>query len=148
MIQLYMNVCMYIYMCIYIYIYICIYTFRTASQVVLVVKNLPASVGDMRCGFNPWIRKIPWRRKWQPTLAFLPRVPRSEEPGGLQSMGVAKSQTGLKWFKTHTHRHRHTHTHTHFHRFFSLIGYYKILSIVHCVYSRSLYILVLMHCRV
>ena len=24
-----------------------------------------------RCGFDPWIRKIPWRRKWQPTPAFL-----------------------------------------------------------------------------
>ena len=23
-------------------------------------------------GFDPWIRKIPWRRKWQPTLVFLP----------------------------------------------------------------------------
>ena len=26
-----------------------------------------------RLGFNPWIRKIPWRRKWQPILVFLPR---------------------------------------------------------------------------
>ena len=25
-----------------------------------------------RCGFNPWVRKIPWSRKWQPTLIFLP----------------------------------------------------------------------------
>ena len=25
-----------------------------------------------RCGFDPWVRKIPWRRKWQPTLKFLP----------------------------------------------------------------------------
>ena len=25
-----------------------------------------------RCGFDPWVRKIPWRRKWQPTL-FLPQ---------------------------------------------------------------------------
>ena len=24
-----------------------------------------------RCGFNPWVRKIPWRRKWQATLVFL-----------------------------------------------------------------------------
>ena len=31
-----------------------------------VVKNPPAS------GFNPWVRKIPWGRKWQPTPAFLP----------------------------------------------------------------------------
>ena len=22
--------------------------------------------------FHPWVRKIPWRRKWQPTLVFLP----------------------------------------------------------------------------
>ena len=26
----------------------------------------------MRHGFNPWVGKIPWRRKWQPTLLFLP----------------------------------------------------------------------------
>ena len=25
-----------------------------------------------RCGFDPWIAKIPWRRKWQPTPEFLP----------------------------------------------------------------------------
>ena len=23
-------------------------------------------------GFDPWVRKIPWRRKWQPTPIFLP----------------------------------------------------------------------------
>ena len=25
-----------------------------------------------RFGFNPWVGKIPWRRKWQPTPVFLP----------------------------------------------------------------------------
>ena len=25
-----------------------------------------------RHGFHPWVRKIPWRRKWQPTPVFLP----------------------------------------------------------------------------
>ena len=25
-----------------------------------------------RPGFDPWVRKIPWRRKWQPTPIFLP----------------------------------------------------------------------------
>ena len=24
-----------------------------------------------RCGFGPWVGKIPWRRKWQPTPVFL-----------------------------------------------------------------------------
>jgi len=25
-----------------------------------------------KCGFDPWVGKIPWRRKWQPTPVFLP----------------------------------------------------------------------------
>ena len=25
-----------------------------------------------RCGFDPWVRKIPWRGAWQPTPVFLP----------------------------------------------------------------------------
>ena len=25
-----------------------------------------------RCGFDSWVRKIPWRRKWQPNPVFLP----------------------------------------------------------------------------
>ena len=24
-----------------------------------------------RCRFDPWVGKIPWRRAWQPTTAFL-----------------------------------------------------------------------------
>ena len=37
-------------------------TVLQASQVVLVVKNPPANAGDMRRGFDPCVRKIPWRR--------------------------------------------------------------------------------------
>jgi len=33
------------------------------------VKSLPA---NERCRFNPWVWKISWRRKWQPTPVFLP----------------------------------------------------------------------------
>ena len=36
------------------------------------VKNLPANAGDTGDGFNTWVRKIPWSRKWQPTPVFLP----------------------------------------------------------------------------
>jgi len=25
-----------------------------------------------RCGLHPWVRKIPWRRAWQPTSVLLP----------------------------------------------------------------------------
>ena len=33
------------------------------------LKNLPANAEDR---FDPWVRKIPWRRKWQPIPVFLP----------------------------------------------------------------------------
>ena len=33
--------------------------FIWASQVVLVVKNLPANARYVRCGFSPWVEKIP-----------------------------------------------------------------------------------------
>ena len=35
---------------------------------------------------NPWVRKIPCRRAWQPTLTFFPGdSPWTEEPGRLYS---------------------------------------------------------------
>ena len=36
------------------------------------VKKMPARAGDMRHGFDPWVGKILWRRKWQPIPVFLP----------------------------------------------------------------------------
>jgi len=37
-------------------------------------------------GFVPWVGKISWRRKWQPTPVFLPGKSGTEEPGRPQSM--------------------------------------------------------------
>ena len=31
-----------------------------------------------RWGLGPWVGKIPWRRKWQPTPVFLPRESRGQ----------------------------------------------------------------------
>ena len=59
-----------------------------ASQVALEVKNPPANAGDKRDGgFDPWVRKIPWRRKWQPTPVFLP-----EESHGQRSLAGYRLQ--------------------------------------------------------
>ena len=33
------------------------------------VKYLPDNSGPR--GFDPWVGKIPWREKWQPTPVFL-----------------------------------------------------------------------------
>ena len=52
------------------------------------VKNLSDNTGDKRdTGSIPGVDKIPWRRAGQPTPVFLPgESPRTEEPGGLQSV--------------------------------------------------------------
>ena len=67
------------------------------SQVALVVKNLPANAGDKRCRFNPWVRKMPWRKAWQPTPVFLPGEPHGQRSLGATVHRVAKSWTQLKW---------------------------------------------------
>ena len=55
-------------------------------------ENLSASAGDAgELGSTPRIRKIPWRRKWQPTPAFLPGKSHGQEPGRLQCMGSQES---------------------------------------------------------
>ena len=40
-------------------------------------KKSACDAGD---GFNPWIRKIPWKRAWQPTPVFLPRESHGYSP--------------------------------------------------------------------
>ena len=46
------------------------------------VKNSPTNGSRLRgCGFDPWVRKISWRMKWQPTPVFLP-----EESHGHRSL--------------------------------------------------------------
>ena len=52
-----------------------------------------------RCGFNPWVRKIPWRREWQPPPAFLPgefhgqRSLAVYSPGGRKESNMTERQT-------------------------------------------------------
>ena len=62
----------------------------------LVLKNLPANVGDMRHEFNPRVKKIPWRRACQPTPVFL--LGESHGQGAWWAIvhRVAKSRTQLK----------------------------------------------------
>ena len=48
-----------------------------------VEKNPPAMQEVEGRGVDPWVRKILWRRKWQPTPVFLPR-----ESHGQRSLGA------------------------------------------------------------
>ena len=53
-----------------------------------------------RCRFNPWVGKIPWRRKWQPTSVFLLENPMDRGAWQATVRGVTQSQTWLKWLST------------------------------------------------
>ena len=45
-------------------------------------------------GFDPWVRKIPWGRKWQPTLVFLPgKSHRQKSLVGYSPWGPEESDT-------------------------------------------------------
>ena len=133
-----------------IYFYILVYIIRTSYQRPLCRDSgFPSGASGKesicqwrrhkRHGFNPWIRKIPWRREWQPTPILLPGE-WTEELGRLQLIGsqrvghdwsslvhtYAYMGSGIPflpwelfmfhnmhtWTLTHTHTHTHTHTPT------------------------------------
>ena len=52
-----------------------------------VVKNPPEVQEMQRCGFDPWVGKIPCRRKCYSLQILAWEIPWTEEPGRLQSMG-------------------------------------------------------------
>ena len=65
-----------------------------------------------RHGFNPWMGKIPWRRKWQPTPVCLPgEFPWTEEPGGLRPMGSQRVRHD--WATEHMYRSVRRRQHVH-----------------------------------
>ena len=60
-----------------------------------------------RRGFNPWIGKFPWRRKWQPTPVFLPRKLHGQRSlAGYSPWGHKESDT-TEYTHTHTHTPEH-----------------------------------------
>ena len=46
-----------------------------------------------RHGFDPWIKKIPWRRKWQPIPVFLPGKFHGQSLAGYSPQGHKASDT-------------------------------------------------------
>ena len=62
-------------------------------------KESACNAGDL--GSIPGLGKIPWKRARQPIPVFLPgESPRTEKPGGLQSMGLQR--VGYDWAIKHS----------------------------------------------
>ena len=68
-----------------IYVYVCVYYINGASLLVQTVKNLPAVQ-------ETWVQSLGWEDPLEKEMATHSRIlawkiPWTEEPGGLQSMG-------------------------------------------------------------
>ena len=75
------------------------------------VKNPSANAELKRDGFDSWVGKIPWSRKWQTIPVFLPGKPYGQRSlAGYSPWGQKESD--MTDLHTHTHTHTHIHTHT------------------------------------
>ena len=62
-----------------------------------------------KCGFNPWVGKIPWRRKWQPTPVVLPRKSRGQRSlAGYRPRGHKSGKRDLATNNTTSSCRRHS----------------------------------------
>ena len=95
--------------------------YQRAPLMVQMVKESACQCRRLkRRGFNPCVKKIPWRRKWQPTAVFLPG-----ECHGQKSL-AGYSPWSHKELATTEHTHTHTHTHTVFMKCFLLILHFFV----------------------
>ena len=66
-----------------------------SPQMVLEVKKLPASAGNIRhSGSTPGSGRFPWRSAWQPNPVFLPRESHGQRSlSGYSPWGCKESDT-------------------------------------------------------
>ena len=56
-----------------------------------------------RLEFHPWVRKVPWRRKWEPTPVFLPGKCHGQRSLGGYNPWHCKELDMTERLNTHTH---------------------------------------------
>ena len=73
---------------------------KTAKKDKIIIVQPLSKVEDLslvplqcrRPRFNPWVRKIPWRREWLPTPVFLPGESHGQRsPAGYSPWGLKES---------------------------------------------------------
>jgi len=86
------------------------YNVRTQLCCIFLLTVFPGWLSDKestcpfrRGGFNPWVRKIPWRRQWQPTPVFLPGKCYGQRR--LASYSPWGCRVGHDWVTEPTHTH-------------------------------------------
>ena len=100
-------VCAYLYINFYIYLYIILFIYNYTHTHTGLPRLHNGKESTCQCRrrkrpkFDPWVRKIPWNRKWQPSLVFLPRKFHGQSQWAIVQ-GVTKSRTWLSNL-AHTH---------------------------------------------
>ena len=94
-----------------------------------------------RPGFNPWVGKIPWRRKWHPTPVFFPGEPHGQS-SLLQSIGSQRVKHN--WVTEHNHKSLsiqiqwETHTEGLFSSFYQVFTFFPV---IRCCFITILFLL-------
>ena len=109
--KIHWTVCLY-----FVYLGCCCFVFEASLMAQQLVQELPwwlsrwrICLQCRRCrrhGFDPWVRKIPWRRAWQHIPVFLPgKFHGQRRLVGLLS--VASQRVGHEWSDwAHTYLHK------------------------------------------
>ena len=90
-----------------------VFTVLTLMQMLNTIRGFPGGTDDKepacqrrrrkRCGLDPWIRKIPCGRKWQPTPGFLPGESHGQRSLVSYSPCGPKELDTVKRLSTHKH---------------------------------------------
>ena len=87
-----------------------VWTWSCLSSLIYGTLRIPSSLTGKesacqcrRCAFDPWVRKIPWRRKWQLTSVFLPGKSYGQRSLAATVHEITKSWTWPRnWTSMHT----------------------------------------------
>ena len=72
---------------------LCVTEIPTAASLLAQLVKNPPRMKETK--FNPWVRKIPWRRRWEPTPGFLSAGPMDREAWQDTVQGVARVRYDL-----------------------------------------------------
>ena len=73
-----------------------LWTFKDANMRSINIRS------EWNCSLLSWVRKIPWRRKWQPIPVFLPEKSHGQRSLVGYSPKGRKESDMTKWLCTHT----------------------------------------------
>ena len=129
--------CIFLNMCIYVCAFVYVRTFIYAHTGFPGDNSGKESTCQWRrhkrLRFDPWVGKIPWKRKWQSAPVFLSRESFEQKSlVGYSSSWVGESRTRLS-----DEAHKHVHTHVLRHPWKTPIRFYRVADVPRAAKGQS-----------